>query len=304
MRRVLFKARFLWFVVFAVVAGVWPLAAQAASGPTPPPLKTAGNFAVLASSTITNTGLTVINGDLGLSPGGSVTGFGPGIVNGTQHIADAVAAQAQLDLGTAYDAAVAAPPTSNLSGQDLGGLTLTPGVYHFDSSAQLTGSLILSGNGVFIFQMTDSTLTTAAGSLASHSSVLLTHGAQACAVYWQVGSSATIGTSTAFVGTIMAQASITMNTGATLNGRALARNGAVTLDTNTITNTCGNPVKCTKGGDNDEDKDAGKSNDAADRNESVKGVTAGASNGSHDDGNKGCDSGHRDKDKDKDKDKD
>jgi type VI secretion system secreted protein VgrG len=178
----------------------------------------------------------VITGDLGLSPGtaSSVTGFPPGTVTGTQHTADAVALQAQTDLVTAYTDAATSPSTSDLTGQDLGGKNLTPGVYTFSSSAQLTGPLTLSGNGVFIFQI-GSTLTT-----ASASSVLVAGGAQACAVYWQVGSSATLGSATQFQGNLMALTSITMVTGANiLTGRALARNGALTLDTNRITPPAG-----------------------------------------------------------------
>jgi len=168
-----------------------------------------------------------------------VTGFPPGSVTGTQHVADAVALQAKNDLVTAYTDAATSPSTSNLTGQDLGNKNLTPGVYTFSSSAQLTGPLTLSGNGVFIFQI-GSTLTT-----ASNSVVLLTNGAQACAVYWQVGSSATLGTATQFQGNLMALTSITMVTGANiLTGRALARNGALTLDTNRITPPSGT---CTVG---------------------------------------------------------
>lgn len=203
---------------------------------TQPRLGTALNFAVLAGSTITNTGNTVITGDLGLSPGtaSSVTGFPPGTVTGTKHTADAVALQAKNDLVTGYTDAASSPTTSDLTGQDLGGKNLTPGVYTYSSSAQLTGPLTLSGNGVFIFRI-GSTLTT-----ASNSSVLLANGAQACAVYWQVGSSATLGSATQFQGNLMALTSITMVTGANiLTGRALARNGALTLDTNRITPPAG-----------------------------------------------------------------
>jgi hypothetical protein len=201
---------------------------------TVPGLGTAGNFAVMGASTVTNTGDTVVTGDLGLSPGTSVTGFPPGTVVGTQHVADAVASQARTDLTAAYDAAAAQPATAVLSGQDLGGKTLTPGVYRFASSAQLTGTLTLDGQSnpeaAFIFQM-GSTLTT-----ATASQVVLTNGALASGVFWQVGSSATIGTGTALQGTVMALASITMVTGASiLTGRALALNAAVTLDTNHIT---------------------------------------------------------------------
>ncbi|HEY8739222.1 MAG TPA: ice-binding family protein [Candidatus Dormibacteraeota bacterium] len=217
-------------VVTAVVLAGWPTGALAA---TQPRLGTALNFAVLAGQTITNTGPTVITGNLGLSPGNasSVTGFPPGmVVNGQQHAADAVALQAKNDLTTAYNDAASAPTTRSLTGQDLGGQNLTAGVYTFTSSAQLTGPLTLSGSGVFIFKI-GSTLTT-----ASNSVVLLSQGAQACSVFWQVGSSATLGSATQFQGNLMALTSITMVTGANiLTGRALARNGALTLDSNRIT---------------------------------------------------------------------
>ncbi|MHB8508208.1 MAG: ice-binding family protein [Candidatus Dormibacteria bacterium] len=218
-------------VVAALVMGAWPMAVSAA---TQPRLGTALNFAVLAGQTITNTGPTVVTGDLGLHPGTSVTGFPPGTVNGTRHITDAVAQQAKSDLVTAYTDAANSPTTSDLTGQDLGNKNLTPGVYSYSSSAQLTGPLTLSGNGVFIFRI-GSTLTT-----ASDSSVALVNGAQACAVYWQVGSSATLGSGTQFQGNLMALTSITMVTNARiLSGRALARNGALTLDTNNITRPAG-----------------------------------------------------------------
>jgi len=220
-------------MITAVVAGAWPAGAFAA---TQPRLGTALNFTVLAGQTITNTGPSVITGNLGLSPGNasSVTGFPPGQVTAVKHAADAVALQAKNDLVTAYNDAATAPVTSNLSGKDLGGMNLTPGVYKYSSSAQLTGPLTLSGNGVFIFKI-GSTLTT-----ASNSTVLLRNGAQACAVYWQVGSSATLGSATQFQGNLMALTSITMVTGANiLTGRALARNAALTLDTNRITPPAG-----------------------------------------------------------------
>jgi Ice-binding-like len=206
--------------------------ASSARAAAPVPLGTADNFAVLAGSTVTNTGPTVVNGDLGLSPGTSVTGFPPGTVNGTQHITDAVAAQAQTDLTTAYNDAAAQAPTGTVSA-DLGGQRLTSGVYRSASSLGLTGALTLdaqgNANAVFIFQA-GSTLTT-----ASASRVNLVNGAQACNVFWQVGSSATLGTASTFRGTILALTSITVTTGATVDGRVLARNAAVTLDTNTIT---------------------------------------------------------------------
>jgi hypothetical protein len=200
-------------------------------------LGTAGSFGVLAGSTVTNTGSSVITGNLGVWPGTAVTGFPPGIViGGTIHAGDAVAKNAQTDLTTAYNVAAGLPSTVNLTGQDLGGMVLTPGVYHFDSSAQLTGTLTLNNlgnpNALFVFQI-GSTLTT-----ASSSAVLFTNSLDAN-VFWQVGSSATLGTTTAFAGNILALTSITLNTGASITcGSALARNGAVTLDTNVITN-CG-----------------------------------------------------------------
>jgi Ice-binding-like len=199
-------------------------------------LGTADAFSVLGGSTVTNTGPSVINGDLGLSPGTAVVGFPPGIVNGTIHATDAVALQAQSDLTTAYNDAAGRPSTATVSG-DLAGRTLTGGVYSSASSLGLSGDLTLDAQGdpnaVFVFQA-GSTLTTGSGSR-----VLLMGGAQACNVFWQVGSSATIGTGTAFTGNILALTSISLTTGATLDGRALARNGAVTLDTNVITrSTC------------------------------------------------------------------
>lgn len=205
-----------------------------ANAATAPTLGTADSFAVLAGSTVTNTGPSIVSGDLGVSPGSAVVGFPPGIVtNGTIHAGDAVAANAQADALIAYNTLAGQACDQNLSGQDLGGLTLTAGVYCFDSSAQLTGTLTLDAEGdpdaVFIFQI-GSTLTT-----ASNSSVVLINGAQACNVFFQVGSSATLGTNTTFVGTIIALTSITANTGTTVEGRLLALNGAVTLDTNTIT---------------------------------------------------------------------
>ena len=214
--------------------------ASSAQAQAPVGLGTAGSFAVLGGSTVTNTGPTVVNGDLGVSPGNACTGFaspctggGPGTVNGTIHAGDAVAAQAQSDLTTAYNSAAGRACDVNLTGQDLGGMTLTSGVYCFSSSAQLTGTLTLDAQGdpdaVFIFQI-GSTLTT-----ASNSSVNLINAAQACNVFWQVGSSATLGTTTSFQGNILALTTITANTGATVDGRLLARNGAVNLDSNTIT---------------------------------------------------------------------
>src|SRR2546423_4116387 len=198
-------------------------------------LGTSASFAVLGGSTVTNTGPSVITGNVGVSPGSSVTGFPPGVVvGGTIHAADAVASQAQSDLTTAYNNAAGTPCGVDLTGQNLGGLTLTPGVYCFTSSAALTGTLTLNfqgnPNALFVFKI-GSTLTT-----ASASSVVLTNtGGATCPtnLFWQVGSSATLGTGSTFAGNILALTSITMTTGAGLVGRALARNGAVTPDTNT-----------------------------------------------------------------------
>jgi len=207
-----------------------------------PPQGIEQSFAVLGGSTVTNTGSTVITGNVGLSPGTAVTGFPPGIVTGgTTHAADAVALQAQNDTITAYNNLAGQTCNSDLTGQDLGGKTLVPGVYCFSSSAQLTGALTLDAGGdasaVWVFK-TGSTLTT-----ASNSSVLVINGGQPCNVFWQVGSSATLGTTTAFKGNILALTSITLNTGASVSGRVLARNGAVTLDSNTVAiSVCGAPT--------------------------------------------------------------
>jgi hypothetical protein len=204
-------------------------------------LGTANNFAVLAGSTITDTGSTVVNGgNVGVSPGTAITGFPPATVTApyTTYAGGAVPAQAETDLATAYNQAAGLAPNQNLTGTDLGGLTLTPGVYFFSSSAQLTGTLTLNDMGnpdaVFVFQI-GSTLTTASDS----SVVTINEGdstTPGISTFWQIGSSATLGTTTAFEGNILALASITMDTGATdLDGRLLARNGAITLDDNSIT---------------------------------------------------------------------
>jgi hypothetical protein len=200
---------------------------------TAPNLGTAAMFAVLGASTVTNTGASVITGDLGLSPGISVTGFPPGTLVGTQHISDPASAQAQLDLTKAYnDAAGRTLDAIGIAG-NLGGRTLAPGLYKSTSSLEISsGDLTLDAQGnssaVFIFQM-GSTLVTTTGR-----KVILAGGAQAANIYWQVGSSATLGTGSAFKGNIMAMASITVTTGASVEGRLLARTAAVTLDGNTV----------------------------------------------------------------------
>ena len=200
-------------------------------------LGTAQAFAVLGGSTVTNTGPSVMTGDLGVWPGLSITGLPPGNVNGATHAGTAFAQQAQQDVTTAYNTLAGMASSQNLTGTDLGGLTLTPGVYFFSSSAFLTGTLTLDAQGnpdaLFVFQI-GSTLIS-----ASNASVVTINSADACDVYWQVGSSATLGTDTQFQGNILALTSITLNTRATLlEGRALARNGAVTMDNNTITGGC------------------------------------------------------------------
>lgn len=197
-------------------------------------LGTADSFAVLAGSTVTNTGPSIVTGDLGLSPGSAVTGFPPGVVvAGTQHISDAVAVKAKNDLTTAYNDAAGRPTASDVTGVDLGGLTLTPGVYEASTSMGLTGTLVLNAQNnpasVFIFKA-GTTLTT-----SSNSKVQFINGGSPCNVFWQVGSSATLGTSTEFIGTIMASVSATLGTTATVQGRVLAMSGAVTLDDNLIT---------------------------------------------------------------------
>jgi hypothetical protein len=198
------------------------------------PLGQAANFGVLAASTATNTGTTTVNGNVGVSPGTAVTGFPPGVVvGGSIRSNDAMAIQAQSDLTTAWNTITATACLTDLTGVDLGNMTLRPGVYCFASSAQLTGTLTLDAGGdpnaSFIFKM-GSTLTT-----ASASRVLVINGGSSSNVFWQVGSSATLGTTTSFSGNILALASITLTTGTTVSGRALARTAAVTMDTNTFT---------------------------------------------------------------------
>lgn len=210
----------------------WTFTAAACSQ-APIVLGSAGNFAVLAGSTVTSTGPTSVTGDLGVSPGTQVTGFPPGVLIGSQHAGTPIAAQGIADLTTAYNEAAGRTLCPVSKAGDLGGQTLAPGLYKSTSSLEITtADLTLDAQGepdaVFIFQMA-STFTTTSGR-----KVILAGGAQAKNIFWQVGSSATLGSTTAFQGTIMADQAITLNTGATLGGRALARIAGVTLDNNTI----------------------------------------------------------------------
>ena len=212
------------------------LSAQIALGPS------VDTFGVLAGSTVTNSGPTVVLGNLGVSPGAAITGFagiapgGPGLVSGSINSANPFAAQAQIELTAAYNAAAGAASTATVAG-NLGGLTFFPGVYTSSSTLGITGTVTLNAlgnpNAQFIFQI-GSALTT-----ATSSTVLLINGAQASNVFWQMGSSATLGTTSSFAGNLLALSSISLGTGAVLQGRALARTGAVTLLSNTITAPAG-----------------------------------------------------------------
>ncbi|MDO4129465.1 ice-binding family protein [Clavibacter michiganensis] len=200
-------------------------------------LGTAATYSVLAGQGVTNTGPTTLSADLGTSPSASVTGFPPGVVGGATHAADAAAGQAQSDLTTAYDDAAGRPTTAAVPA-DLVGSTLTPGVYTAAGPLGLTGTVTLDAQGdpsaVFVIQA-PSSLTTGSGSRVS-----LVNGAQACNVFWQVSSSASLGTSSGFAGTILALTSVSVGTGATVDGRTLARNGSVTLDDDAfVSSTCG-----------------------------------------------------------------
>jgi len=230
------KKNVMFYRLTAIVSVAALLSASVSAGslaPAAPSLGRARSFAVLGSSTVTNTGATKITGDVGVSsPGVSVTGFPPGtIAGGAQHVGDPAANQAEHDAQTAYAALAGQACNTPLTGQDLGGKAFAPGVYCFTSSAQLTGQLVLDArgnpNGVWVFQIA-STLTT-----ATSSSVVMSKSGRAGNVFWQVGSAATLGTGTAFAGNILAYSSITLNTGASLSGRALAR-AAVTMDSNNI----------------------------------------------------------------------
>src|SRR3984893_16389679 len=225
-------------IAFTIAAAVVLMAGNTANAAIVPtvPLGTSANYAVLAGSTVTNTGPSVLNGSLGLSPGTSVIGFPPGLVvpPGKQDVTNAAAAQAQSDLTAAYVNAAGRSVTATTTA-DLGNLTLQGGVYAGPSKGalSLTGPLVLDGAGnassVFIFQ-TNSTHITASGS-----TVTVINGALCSNVFWQVGSSATLGAGSVFTGTLLALTSITLNSSVTVHGRALARNGAVTLDNDTFT---------------------------------------------------------------------
>ena len=217
-------------------------AAEAAIVPTVA-LATSARYAVLAGDTVTNTGNSVLGGSLGVSPGTAITGFPPGLVlpPGTSDAANAAAGQAKADLTAAYVDAAGRPVDSTTTA-DLANLVLQGGVYSGPSKSplSLTGPLVLDGAGnadsVFIFQ-TDSTLITASGS-----TMTLVNGAQACNVFWQVGSSATLGTGSVFAGNILALTSISVTNSVLVRGRALARNGAVTLDNDTFTDASCAPL--------------------------------------------------------------
>ncbi len=215
-----------------LVAGLVAVPPPAQAAEAPVGLGTSATYSVLGGQTVTNTGPSTLNADLGVSPGTALTGFPPGLVGGAVHAADAPAAQAQSDLVIAFDDAAGRAPTAAVAG-DLVGQTLPGGVYKSTGPLALSGTLTLDAQGdpnaVFLFQVA-STLVT-----ASASRVALIGGAQACNVFWQIGSSATLGTASSFTGTILALTSISVTTGAVVAGRALARNGQVSLDTNVFT---------------------------------------------------------------------
>lgn len=225
-------------LIGVVCLAVGAVGAPAHAAEAPVGLGTAESFAVLAGQSITNTGPSVVSGDIGVGPGTSVTGIPPLVqVGGAVHVADAVANQAQADLTTAYNDAAGRSTVTDVTGQDLGGKTFTSGVVTHTAGMQLTGTVTLDAQGdpsaVFIFKA-GSTLVTAPGS-----TVTLINGASPCNVFWQVGSSTTLDTGTTFVGTVMSLTSATLATGTSVQGRVLARNGSVTLDTNVITRpTC------------------------------------------------------------------
>ena len=230
------RARRTPFVLVALALptlaiGAMSLAPRAQAAEAPVGLGSVASYSVLGGETVTNTGPSVVAADLGVSPGTAITGFPPGVYGGALHAADAAAAQAQADLTTAYDAAAGRAATATVSG-DLVGQTLTTGVYRSASTLSLSGTVTLDGQGdpaaVFVFQV-GSGLTTATGS-----NISLINGAQACRVFWQVGSSAVLGVGSSFTGSVLAQSSISAGTGTQVAGRLLARTGAVTLDSTRV----------------------------------------------------------------------
>ena len=285
-----------FFVIFCLLS-----VGTLAWAQTAPPLGSAESFAVLGAATVTNTGPTIIAGELGVSPGTSCTGFpapctgGPGVVNGTIYTgAGSLAGPAQSAALVAYNDLVAEPCGTKLTGMILGTspgeVTLSPGVYCFPAtSAQLTGTLTLDGNGIYVFQI-GSTLTT-----ASNSSVVLANGATAGDVFWQVGSSATLGTDTVFAGSILALTSDTVTAGTSVVGRVVALHGAVTLDNNAITTVA-------SGGGGSGGGGGQQCNDFTTGGGFIIGPSDGKATFGFEAGCK-CDKG-QDKDKDRDKDKD
>ncbi|WP_219925812.1 ice-binding family protein [Streptomyces sporangiiformans] len=214
------------------MAGLVLTSGQALAVATPVDLASAKGYAILAGTGVANTGNSIVQGDLGVSPGSDATGFPPGIVYGATHTADAIAAQAQTDLENAYDDAAGQAPDANMAG-DIGGNTLTPGVYHAAGPLSYTGTLTLDAGGdpnaVWVFQL-DSTLTT-----GTNSYLELRNGAQASNVFWQVADTATLGADSFFQGTIMAVNSISLESGSWIHGGALSREGSVTLENSVIT---------------------------------------------------------------------
>ena len=228
------RTRLAWLAAVTttvVLAGLVTVSSRAQAAEATVGLGTVASYSVLGGQTVTNTGPSTLGGDLGVSPGTAITGFPPGTVAGATHAGDAAAAQAQSDLGIAFKDAAGRAPTASVAG-DLVGRTLTAGVYNSTSTLALTGTVTLDAKGdpnaVFIFQIA-STLTTGS---ASH--VNLINGAQPCNVFWELDT-ATLGTHSTFVGTILALTSISVQTGTTVEGRTLARKGQVSLDTNTFT---------------------------------------------------------------------
>lgn len=211
-------------------------AGQAGLANSAPILGSAQNFAVLAGAAVTNTGGTIVDGDLGVSPGSAFAGGDGVLVTGTVHAADQVAALAQAAAGVARDYLSGLAFTSDLSGQDLGGMILTAGIFRLSSMAQLTGILTLDAqnnpDALFVFQI-GTTLVTAAGSIVN-----VINGSADTGVFFDVGSSATLGAGSIFAGNIIAAQSVTVNAGASSCGRVIARNAAITLDNNTISIDC------------------------------------------------------------------